>query len=169
MAPLEDDAPVDGHGLRSDDGRHHWLGRAELLAPLLFDLVCVHTEVRGVVAQEAARVDVAGQVSHIAVFESRKEFHSDLGVSLDAVKIYALHFSGVTQLLANGRSPIAPQPAPTSAPSNASASGTAHWVSARHASSSPYPVFGLDGGPSRRNTWRAFDPSKGPMYPRSSS
>ncbi len=75
---------------RHGDDRLRLARVASLSAPLEQYLIGVEAEIERVVAQEALRVDRAGQLAVIAPLEGGQVACPDLGVALGAVQVHAL-------------------------------------------------------------------------------
>ncbi len=88
---------------RHRDGRGHFLGLAALAPPLLEDLVGVEAEVERVVAQEALRVDRAGELLPVAALHRVEVARPDLRVALGAVQVDALALARLVEALRQAR------------------------------------------------------------------
>ena len=142
---------------------------AALAAPLVEDLLGIEPEVERVVAQEALRVDGAGQLLVIAALEGAQVAGPDLRVALGPVQVHALALAGGVQALGQAGRRVGRQAAPGFGAIGADR--PLQLLPRRHSSSPSSPSSAPPDGAasSRRRTCRAFEPSNAPMYPRASS
>ena len=77
------------------------LDRSPFEPPLIANLVCVETQVDGVVVQEALGVDVARELQVVAALQRRQELRPDLDIPLDAVQVDPFGLSRAAQSLAD--------------------------------------------------------------------
>ncbi len=92
--------------LRHDDGRRRLLDVAALAPPLEQDLVGVEPEIERVVAQEALRVDRAGELLVVAALQRAQVACPDLRVALGAIEIDALALARGVEALRKARTGI---------------------------------------------------------------
>ena len=150
-----------GRGTVMTGAISRWL--AALAPPLGEDLVRVEPEVERVVAQEALRVDVAGELLPVAALQRGEIAGPDLRVALGAVQVDALALARRVEPLGQAQDRLGGRRRRLGA---LAADGAAELVACRHrlvlvrivGARSPVGAAG-----SRRSTWRAFEPSNAPM------